>query len=150
MHFTPINSEYGSCSETYAKLLIYGDEDTSISYISQNLNIEPSEAHDKGEVLVNSLGRSREAKTTMWCLSSEGAVLSKDLRHHINWIVDKLNQNELGFRRVCSREGVKSSLNCVWYSENGHGGPALWPEQMKALASLGLECSFDIYFLDSD
>jgi len=46
--------------------------------------------------------------------------------------------------------GVRMSVNCVWYSRSGHGGPTLWPEQMRVLADLNLECSFDIYFQDKD
>lgn len=27
----------------------------------------------------------------------------------------------------------------------GHGGPTLWPEQMRTMAERNLECGFDIY-----
>lgn len=42
------------------------------------------------------------------------------------------------------------TVSCVWWSALGHGGPVLWPEQMKALADLNRECSFDIYFADDE
>jgi hypothetical protein len=34
------------------------------------------------------------------------------------------------------------SVNCIWWSRFGDGGPTLWPEQVRALADLNLECSF--------
>jgi hypothetical protein len=35
------------------------------------------------------------------------------------------------------------SVNCVWWSKEGGGGPTLWPAQMRSLAELNLECSFE-------
>ena len=42
------------------------------------------------------------------------------------------------------------TVNCIWYSRSGHGGPTLWPEDMADLARLNLECTFDVYFLSDD
>ena len=41
-------------------------------------------------------------------------------------------------------------IDCVWRSLAGHGGPVLWPEQMKKMSRLNLECSFDIYFVNDE
>ena len=37
-------------------------------------------------------------------------------------------------------------IDCRWESRGGQGGPTLWPEQMRAMADLDLECSFYIEF----
>ncbi|MEM9691339.1 MAG: hypothetical protein AAGA56_02245, partial [Myxococcota bacterium] len=47
-------------------------------------------------------------------------------------------------------EGVVMLVNCVWWSKTGDGGPTLWPSQMGRLASLNLECTFELAFYDDD
>lgn len=94
----------------------------------------------------NSLGRTRDIKISGWFLSSENFVFSKDLRDHIDWITTKLKPSQEGLKKLQNTPGVQMTLRCVWWSALGHSGPVLWPEQMKALADLDLECSFDIYF----
>lgn len=42
------------------------------------------------------------------------------------------------------------SVDCIWWSASGGGGPTLWPEQMACMAALNLECSFDISFYGPD
>ena len=36
------------------------------------------------------------------------------------------------------------TVQCIWWSATGQGGPTLWPEQMRLLAALNPECSFDV------
>jgi len=39
---------------------------------------------------------------------------------------------------------------CVRWDSGGQGGPTLSPSQMGALAELGIELWFDIYFAGND
>src|SRR5690606_40694471 len=119
----------------------------SADAVTKELGILPSSSQDKGGKVVNSRGDEREAKTTFWSLSSEGKVLSKDVRHHLMWLLSQLAEKELALARLQKQEGLTMSVNCVWRS-SGSGGPTLWPEQMSLLAKFNLECSFDIYCYD--
>ncbi|MCW2479267.1 DUF4279 domain-containing protein [Candidatus Symbiopectobacterium sp. NZEC135] len=142
---TPISPNYETCLECRVSLLIYPGT-MHPDEVSAILNMEPSQKNIIGDKRINSLGRTREIKIAGWFLSSEMFVSSKDLRDHINWITAKLNPAKAGLKKLQNTPGIKMTLSCVWWSSLGHSGPVLWPEQMKALADLDLECSFDIYF----
>lgn len=113
------------------------------------MQVRPTLINVAGEKITNSRGLTREVKNSGWFLSTEGYVLSKDLREHIDWIVEKISPHRESLRTVQKIDGVKITLKCVWFSLLGHSGPVLWPEQMRALADLDLECSFDVYFVES-
>ncbi|MCQ8233626.1 DUF4279 domain-containing protein [Pectobacterium carotovorum] len=141
--------DFQTCLECHALLAIYPGE-MHPDNISELLNIEPTERFVAGDEITNSIGRTRKVNISSWFLSSENNVDSKDLRTHIDWVIDKLNGSHSGLRELQSTSGVKMSLRCVWWSATGHSGPVLWPEQMKALADLDLECAFDIYFFPEE
>lgn len=90
---------YATCEETHAKLLIYPDS-LSISEVSDILKIKFTSAQKKGEEIVNSRGRTRIAKKSLWILSSEGHVNSRDLRHHLSWLIGRLELNQIGLMRL--------------------------------------------------
>lgn len=144
---TPICSEYETCNECFIRLMIY-PKDTHPAEISKLLNIEPTSINVVGEIVTNSRGKSREIKNSGWFLSSEGLVDSKDLREHIDWFIKKISPFSENLKKIQEVKNIKMTLKCIWFSKFGHSGPVLWPEQMQALASLNLECSFDIYFLE--
>jgi hypothetical protein len=143
------DSGYKTCDDVYVKLLIYPSAHKTAE-VSEVLAIKPTSAQEKGDEITNSRGKTRIAKNTLWVLSSEGSVTSRDLRDHLNWLICKLQGKEAGLKSLQSWDELKMTVSCVWWSAFGHGGPVLWPEQMKALAELNLECSFDIYFSDPD
>ncbi len=91
----------------------------------------------------------RIANVTMWALSSESFVSSKDLRAHLDWLLERLFSSRQAVKNL-QQHGMTMSVNCPWWSRGGHGGPTLWPEQMQQLADLNLECSFDVQFYPSD
>ncbi|MBI6549795.1 DUF4279 domain-containing protein [Xenorhabdus lircayensis] len=143
---TPISPNYPSCDECYAKLLIYPG-DVHPDEVSSLLLLEPTKKNIVGTQIVNRLGRVKEIKVSGWFLSSENYVNSKDLRDHLNWILDRIRPSSGGLKQLQNIDGVTMGIDCVWRSIAGHGGPTLWPEQMQAMSELGLECSFDIYFV---
>lgn len=142
---TPISSDYATCSECYTQLLIYPGE-MHPDNVSKLLGIEPTQKNIVGEKISNSRGRSREIRLSGWFLSSESHVQSKDLRDHIDWLLRKVTPAITGLKQLQHTENVTMTLCCVWRSRYGHSGPVLWPEQMRAISDLDLECSFDIYF----
>lgn len=142
---TQRNVAYPSCEETYTKFFIY-TEDTSPELISEQLDLEPTEFQVKGEKIINSRGRERIAGTSYWLLSSEGLVPSRDLRDHLDWVLNSIEGRSEALAAIQEMEGIRMVVSCVWVSRSGHGGPAVWPEQMAALAKLNLELSFDVYF----
>ena len=145
---TPPNRHYETCDYTYAELRIYPDSQ-SADEITGILGISPTQSQDKGSLLVKN-ERTRKIPRTGWFLSSEGRVDSRDVRDHLNWLIDTLVPVADELRLLQAQDGMKMTISCTWWSATGHGGPVLWPEQMKALAELNLECSFDVYFSDSE
>ena len=114
--------------------------------VSTLLGINPTRAHDKGKLMETPSGRRRKASLTAWLLSSDGIVESKDLRDHLDWLLQKLSGLTREILTLQEEENTKMSVCCTWISAAGHNGPVLWPEQMETLAKLNLECGFDFYF----
>jgi hypothetical protein len=112
--------------------------------------MEPTESQNKGDEIPTVRGAIRVAKVTFWSLSSERYVSSKDVRAHLDWLLDRLTNSHHGLRELQEHHEVGMSVNCVWWSRGGHGGPTLWPEQMRQLAELNLECSFEVQFYPED
>ena len=92
-------------------------------------------------------GREVRRPISGWFLCSKGEVESKDVRRHIDWILDRIRGLENGIESL-HREGWRSDINCYWLSI-GHGGPMLDPPQMTDLAKLNLTCGFDVYTNDN-
>lgn len=86
---TPYDDNHGSCERAVANLLIYG-EDLEPTEVSRRLGIEPSDAASTGQIRTNSLGRRRVTPVGHWFLSSEWRVDSRDLRRHLDWLLDLL------------------------------------------------------------
>ncbi|WP_417835046.1 DUF4279 domain-containing protein [Thalassospira xiamenensis] len=141
--WTPEDVEYSSCEETFSELIIYTSKNSS--EVTEMLGMSPSSAQDKGDRIQTSRGVDRFAKETYWALSSEGMILSKDLRHHLNWLLKSIYSKRYQLLEIQNFSDVKMAVNCKWWSR-GSGGPTIWPEQMKVLSEMNLELTFDIYF----
>lgn len=150
-YLTPVDRDYGTCERTYAELRIYSGE-LKRDEMSAMLGVVPTFSIGVGEETPpNSLGRSIKGKINGWFLSSESAVASKDIRHHLDWLIETVRQHVKGLHELQERPGVRMSVNCIWWSKQGGGGPTLWPEQMRSLSELNLECSFDFaYYGEED
>ena len=126
---------------TCAKLLIYPGE-LHPSALTTLLGITPTDTVAIGErKRPNSLGRAPIGKVNGWFLSSEGRVQSNDLRRHLDWLIAKLEPSQEQLRKLQSKAGVRMYVSCPWWSRSGGGCATLWPEQMRALAALNLECT---------
>jgi hypothetical protein len=139
------DDEFGSCLETRCELAIYPGH-LLPEEVSTRLGLEPTSVQRAGETSTNSRGRVRTTKVNGWFLSSENVVASKDLRRHLDWLIAKVQPAAVPLAELRATPGVEMWIGCVWWSKEGHGGPTLSPEQMRAIAALDLECSFDVYF----
>lgn len=96
-------------------------------------------------------GRSRSLPLNAWFLSSETHVVSKDLRRHLDWVLDQIEPAASSLRALGNAPGVRIEIYCSWWSATGNGGPTLSPPQFRRLADLGLECVFEVMsFPDED
>jgi hypothetical protein len=139
---TPMDAFYDTCERTCAELRIYSG-DMHPSTVTMRLGLEPTSVVAKGEASPpNSLGRTRLGTLNGWFLSSESFISSTDVRHHIDWLLGNLMQKRDALQVLQDDPGIKMGIVCPWWSQYGDGGPTLWPEQMRGMAELNLECSF--------
>jgi hypothetical protein len=144
-HRVPYDDNYETCERTLAVFQIYSDCLVP-DKITELLAVEPTSGQEKGRRYTNSIGRQRTGKMNAWFLSSEGKTSSLDLRRHLDWLLDKLEPSATKIRELQRMHAVRMSINCIWWSAHATGGPTLWPEQMRRIADLNLECCFDISF----
>lgn len=144
---TPVDDGYETCERTLATLWIDCDA-RDPDFVTSYLGVEPTEVQKKGEIKQNSRGYKRTIKKSAWFLSSDGKVDSKDVRRHIDWLIAQLTPVKSKLLELQNLEGIVMSVNCIWWSATGGGGPTLWPEQMQGLADLNLECGFDVSFFE--
>lgn len=131
---TDYDDEYPTCKATYATLRLYLG-DLTPDAVTERLGLSPTESQTQ----------TRSAKHSQaWFLCSKGQVHSRDVRRHIDWILDQVTPVAARFRDLIAR-GAKADVACFWVSASGHGGPMLSPIQMRRLAELELECWFDVY-----
>ena len=133
------DDHYATCIETYATLRIYPNE--SPETVTTQLGISPTRVQEKGD-------RSKTGvpfTTHGWFLCSRNFCSSRDIRRHLDWILEKITSKRNVIQLLCG-DGTKADISCYWLSAHGHGGPTLSPIQMAQLATLNLDCWFDIYF----
>ncbi len=137
------DDDYPTCAETFATLRFY-HADGSPETVTETLGIAPSKSQVRGTNVFSD--KQVRRPISGWFLCSKGEVESKDVRRHIDWILDRIRGLESGFERLQS-EGWRTDISCYWLGI-GHGGPMLDPSQMADLAKLNLECGFDVYSRD--
>ena len=140
---TDYDDDYPTCLETHAGMRIYHD-DLDPDRITGLLGIEPSQTQVKGLVHTRANGAEFTPPIGGWFLSTQGVIDSRDVRRHVDWILDKLAGKDETLTRL-QDEGNRMDIFCYWLSANGHGGPTLSPAIMRRLGELELEIGFDIY-----
>jgi hypothetical protein len=137
--FTQINDSDPSCSFTYVTIFIYNiDPDI----VTRRLGISPTYQQKKDGIRTLPRGETIKNIVNSWLLSSGKYISSKDLRTHLNWLLDKIEPVANKIIDLQYIDGVKMTIRCTWFSAEGLGGPTLWPEQMERMAKLNLECAF--------
>jgi hypothetical protein len=148
-YLTELDREYATCERTKAVLRIHcGDQSPHI--ISDMLNLKPSHVVEVGVPgRTSSHGLAPIGRVNLWLLDSEEHVNSRDLRHHLNWLLDQVEPATSGILKL-RQGGLVMDISCVWWSKTGDGGPALWPSQMRRIAALDLELSIAPSFYGDD
>lgn len=123
------NDDYPTCAKTYATLRIYSER----LNIPQKLNLTPTQTSTNDDLNV-------------YLFSTEKVVESKDIRRHIDYLIEKFKSKTEILNKIQS-EGSRIDISCYWLSENGNGGPTLSPSQLKELGKLNVLIWFDIYGL---
>ncbi len=118
---TDYNDAYPSCAKTHAGLRIYHD-DLDPDRITRLLTIEPSHVQVRGRVYTGNYGREFTPPIGGWFLSTDGVVASKDLRRHVDWILEKLIGKDETLRNL-QVEGNRMDIFCFWDS-------AWWPSNV--------------------
>ena len=137
-----------ACSETYATFhIVHDDLDPDAG--SQQLELQPTEAIRKGDVRNPKARRPYIYKRGGWRFRTESVVQSRDIRRHVDWLLDQLEPSSAQLKRL-QAEGYEMEVFCYWVCAGEHGGPRLSPSQMRRLADLGIEIGFDIYFTGDD
>jgi hypothetical protein len=142
-HQTPYDEDYPACARTYATLRIY-HEDLDTDSLTLLLGVEPTHAQVKGLPCTHPTGRTFTPVLGGWFLSTKGEVSSKDVRHHLDWILSQLAGCD-GALRSLQDPGYRMDMFCYWRSGRGHGGPVLSPDLMRRFGELEIEAGFDVY-----
>jgi hypothetical protein len=132
------DDNYATCSETFATLRVFTGT-LSPDDFTVRMGVEPSSTQNKQ---VRSKGRKDIAAG--WYLTSQNKVNSRDVRRHIDFLLDQVATKAEALTWIRAFGGT-TDIVCYWVSASGQGGPSLWPKQMAALAMLDLEIWFDVY-----
>src|SRR5437588_12517696 len=96
------DDDYATCHETYATLVIvHLDLDPEV--VTQALGLQPTRAHRRGDV------RNPHSKHPFvhprggWYLTSRGTVQSRDVRRHIDWLLDQLDSKGEALKQLQER-----------------------------------------------
>ena len=143
--FFDYDDSYPTCSRAHATLCIYLPDNSNPNELTERFGIQPSSTQVKGEV---HNGRVRNWPTA-WFLESKEKVASKEVRRHIDWLLEQLEGKSEVIREL-QTEGSEIHLPCFWGSAVGHGGPMLDAKILKKIASLNIGIAFDIYFDDDN
>jgi len=142
-----IDDEYASCASTYATLRIY---DAHPHAVSEKLQLRPAAIRIKGERWETRSGwSSTPSSVNGWFLTSKDAVQSKDVRRHLDWILDQIEPHASALMELQAAHS-RMDVTCFWLSAWGHGGPTLSPSIMGRLAALELHLWFDVYVSAQD
>lgn len=118
--------------------------------VTMRLGLEPSEVIVVPEQELAGSGAEGGKRRSFWLLKSEAHVDAVDVGPHIDWLLARLSTCSDQLQALQRLPGVRMSVVCTCRMLLATDGPRLRPEQMRQLADLGLECSFDIAFLPED
>lgn len=147
LHFTPIDDHDVDIERIDVKLLIYSG-DIPPEQVTANLGMAPTRTVTRGSLPAADHGAPAQEMTrrrpyNCWFLMSEREVLSKDIRRHIDWLVAQILPARDAFLALQQEPGVQMRLSCIIWTTGSGGTATLWPEHLRALADLNLECTFE-------
>lgn len=142
---TCYDDTYNTCKKTDAALRI-AHLDLDPEHISARLQVQPTSSIQRGQRWP---GVRRPTKTGLWLLDTEGQIQSRDLRRHLDWIIDAL-AGKAAILADLRAEGYEMDVFCNWVRLGGTGGPTLSPRNMQGLGKLGLELGFEFWSEEDD
>lgn len=131
------DDDCSTCLGTHASIRVFVPKLTPDA-ISHLLSCSPTTATQAGRPG----GPAGRRDLAIWHLSSEGAIVSRDVRRHVDYVLDAVDLDELA--ALISERAAIADVFCYWLS-NGDGGPALDPGQMSRLVRAGVGIGFDVY-----
>ena len=136
------DDEYGTCHHTSACFRIW-HVDLEPTDISCRLNLSPSWAHRRGEPRSSPKGTLLSPyKVGTWALDTVDVVRSRDLRRHLDWLLDRLEPVRATLEQL-QQDGYSTDIFCNWVRLGGSGGPTISPRNMTRLGRLNLELGFE-------
>lgn len=130
-----------ACLETYATVRVFSAS-ISPDEVESILNIPATE---KRPIEQTSPYRHRR-EMHGWFWSTQHLSDSQDNTAHLAAIIEALTPRAEGLQRLQSM-GCSTDIFCYWVS-TGQGGPELDVQTMRALCSLNLPVSWDMYFTE--
>jgi len=128
-----------TCLETYATLRIFS-RDIHSDEIGRILGIDATKLRP-----ISSDSKYRhEREHHYWGWSSDSLVQSTNGLDHVGAVIELLRGKEQQLEHLRGT-GCDIDLCCYWVS-SGQGGPTLDAFSLGALANLGLEIWWDVYF----
>ncbi len=137
---TDYDDEYATCTRTFATLLMHGD-DLDPAKVTAVLGLEPSRSHSKGQIMYK--GKNHVHRTGFWSLSTQDSLSSRDLRRHLDWLLDAFEPRASALASF-RESGFSCAVSCFWEGPN-YGGPTFSPSQSRRLAALDLEFWVSFY-----
>jgi hypothetical protein len=134
------SDDYPSCEYTHATLRIIGD-DLDPDEVSELIGLEPTEAHRKGDPNPRTRSPHAPYPTGVWRMESGGQVASRDLRRHVDWLIELLDGREEALARLRDR-GYVTNLHAWWVGQEVCG-PTLSPRQLEGMSRYGLVFTID-------
>ena len=134
------DDNYGTCYKTSAAFRVM-HADLNPDTVSQGLNLQPDWAYHKGQPRG---GRNTPSKFGIWGFETDNKIASRDLRHHLDWLLDLLEPHQ-AMLFSCQERGYNLDVFCMWVKAGGTGGPTLSPRNMARLASLNLPISIEFW-----
>ena len=138
---TPYDENYATCTYTHAWLRVMGAE-VDPDEVTAIVGVLPTEVQRRGDPVHHKPDKTYSRGG--WWISTKGVLESNDARHHLDWILEKVEGKESEFMQLHGR-GYLVDLCVRWDSRWGHGGPTVSPKQMQALGGLGIDLWFDVY-----
>jgi hypothetical protein len=142
--YTPINDSDPFCISVWVSFCIFGiDPDI----VTKKLGIEPSSQQKIAVPRLLPNGKQEIGKINNWILRSRDHVQSRDIRRHLDWVLEKIDPAISELRALQNLPEIKMVMSGSYLSkEEGGGSIAIWPEQMVRMAEANLEFSIDIIF----
>ena len=135
--------DYPTCTETFSTLRIFSTR-LDPTQLTAELGVTPTRSFRMGESHAKGLVR----KAHGWLYSTQSLVDSRDSGRHIDMLLRLLEGKNSNLKSL-RQNGCDIDIVTFWGSI-GQGGPALHPEQMLKLGSLGLFMWWEVYFEGPD